>query len=99
MPSRFGLPSGVRGIALCAKTGTTKKVNVEAAIVTNRCMRILAKNEVYISQYHHPGGYSMRYLIICLISTAALNAEDGKEALSATFYRDVLPILQDRCQS
>ncbi len=38
----------------------------------------------------------MRYLMICLISTAALNAA---EAPSATFYRDVLPILQERCQS
>ena len=38
----------------------------------------------------------MRYLTICLISTAALNAAD---APSATFYRDVLPILQERCQN
>ena len=38
----------------------------------------------------------MRYLTICLISTAALHAA---EAPSATFYRDVLPILQERCQS
>ncbi len=41
----------------------------------------------------------MRYLIICLISSAALNALDAAEARSATFYRDVLPILQERCQS
>ena len=41
----------------------------------------------------------MRYLIICLISSAALNALDAAEAPSATFYRDVLPILQERCQS
>ena len=38
----------------------------------------------------------MRYLIICLISSAALHAADTP---SATFYRDVLPILQERCQS
>ena len=41
----------------------------------------------------------MRYLIICLISSAALNAADTREVSSATFYRDVLPILQERCQS
>jgi Cytochrome C oxidase, cbb3-type, subunit III len=41
----------------------------------------------------------MRYLIICLISSAALNVLDAAEARSATFYRDVLPILQDHCQS
>jgi hypothetical protein len=41
----------------------------------------------------------MRYLMICLISSAALNAADTREASSATFYRDVLPILQERCQS
>jgi hypothetical protein len=41
----------------------------------------------------------MRYLMICLISSAALNAADAAEPPSATFYRDVLPILQERCQS
>ena len=41
----------------------------------------------------------MRYLMICLISSAALNALDVAAAPSATFYRDVLPILQERCQS
>jgi hypothetical protein len=38
----------------------------------------------------------MRYLLFSLLSSAALNAA---EAQSATFYRDVLPILQERCQS
>src|SRR5579863_6240953 len=38
----------------------------------------------------------MKTLAILLISTAGLSAAD---APSVTFYRDVLPILQDRCQS
>lgn len=41
----------------------------------------------------------MRYLKICLISTAAITAATAAEAPPATFYRDVLPILQARCQS
>ncbi len=40
----------------------------------------------------------MRYLIICVISSAALNVAGAADAPSATFYRDVLPILQERCQ-
>jgi hypothetical protein len=39
----------------------------------------------------------MRYLIVCLISAATMNAADAKGTPS--FYRDVLPILQERCQS
>jgi hypothetical protein len=41
----------------------------------------------------------MRYLIISLIAAVALNAADAAEAPSTTFYQDVLPILQERCQS
>src|SRR5579863_4597786 len=37
----------------------------------------------------------MKLLAILLISSAGLSAADGR---GVTFYRDVLPILQERCQ-